>query len=72
MFVKVAEAEDVSEDPPIIEVGDGIAEGKEEGGRSREQVAEPIGHGLGRRGAIDRGGIDVSDIGFDVGSVLGG
>ena len=72
LFVEVAEAENVGEDSPVIKVGDGIAKGEEESGGSGEQVLEPIGHGFNGGGAIDGGGVDVSDIGLGVGSVLGG
>ena len=36
LLVEVAEAKDIGEDPPVVEVGDGVAEGEEEGGGSSE------------------------------------
>ena len=71
LFVEVAEAEDVGEDSPVVEVSDGVAEGEEKGRGSGKQIPEPVGHGLGRRGTEDGAGVDVGDVGFRIGSVLG-
>ena len=72
LLVKVSEAEDIGEDPPVIEVGDGIAEGEKEGGGSGEQISEPIRHGFSGGRTIDGGGVDIGDVGLGVRPVLGG
>ena len=72
LFIKVAEIKDISKDAPVIKVSDGMSQCKEEGRGSGKKVLEPIGHGIGGRVPIDRGGIDFGNDGLGVWSILGG
>ena len=72
LLIKVMETEDISKNPLVVEVSNSVIQCEEERGRSDKKVTEPIGHGIDRGIAIDRGGVDFGDNGFSVWPVLGG